>query len=335
MAAPFDTEALEVLDRPVPVVSEVITSHAFGTSHFDFSRHGVLAYLPGTPEKNYFRLYWVDREGNAEPFPMDSRDFRAARISPDGGRIVLWESKGNDDIWIYDIARETLGRVTSEWDNTFPFWTPDGESVFYASLIPSRGAVLTMKAADGSEGEVRIAELGVGADPTDISPDGASIIYVDRGDISVLPLGESDQPVRFTRSDFGESFPRIAPDGRWIAYETNESGQLEVVAQPFPESGRRIPVSSRGGRRPVWNRNGRELFYLEGQKLTSVDVQLEPELRIGQSRALFDRPNMVAFDVTPDGDRFLVVENNAESMPTQIEVVLDWFDELERLAPTK
>ena len=243
------------------------------------------------------------------------------------------ESKGNDDIWIYDIARETLGRVTSEWDNITPLWTPDGESVFYASLIPSRGTVLTMKTADGSEGEVPIAELGLGAFPTDISPDGASIVYDRLRDVWVL--GESDQPVRFTRSDFAELRASIAPNGRWIAYETNESGQYEIVAQPFPEPGRRIPISSRGGRQPVWNRNGRELFYLEGQKLMSVDVQLEPELRVGASRALFERPNMVGFDVTPDGNRFLVLENNTESMPTQIEVVLDWFDELERLAPTK
>ena len=334
MAAPFDAQSLEVLSPPVPVVSDVITNHAQGTSHFDFSADGVLVYLRGSPESNYFRLSWVDRAGRAEPFPMGSRDFRRARIAPDGRQIALRETKGNDDIWIYDIARETLGRVTSEWDNVAPRWTPDGESVLYNTLIPSRGAVLSSKAADGSAGELQIADLGVLALGSEIAPDLGAVAYVQLGDIFVLPLAEPDRAVNFTKSDFREANPSIAPNGKWIAYTTDESGRPEIVAQPFPEPGRKISISSRGGRWPIWNPNGRELFYLEGANLISVDVQLEPELRVGASRVLFERPNIASFDVTPDGERFLIIVDNTESMPTQIEVVLNWFEELERLAPT-
>ena len=148
MAAPFDLDQLELTGQPKSVVSGVMTSHAWGVGQFHFSETGTLAYLPGVPENYYPKISWVDRAGHAEPFAVASRDFREVRFSPDGRKVALRESKGNDDIWSYDVGRGTLTRITSRWDNASAVWAPDSGSILYNALDPGSGVV--RRAADGS-----------------------------------------------------------------------------------------------------------------------------------------------------------------------------------------
>ena len=261
------------------------------------------------------------------------RDFREVRFSPDGRKVALRESKGNDDIWSYDLGRGTLTRVTSRWDNAWPRWAPDGESILYTAINPGSGVV--RKAADGSgveeillQGTASTYALG------NVSPDGQHLLYSAGGDIWLIPLTGDRDPRVLIGSEFNEARAQFSPDGKWIAYGSNESGRREIYVQPFPGSGSRTLISTTGGQRPVWRRDGRELFFIGENALQSVTIRTEPDFEAGSPTVLFERPNIIDYDVTPDGNRFLVIERNVESMPTEIHIVVNWFEELNRLVPT-
>jgi Tol biopolymer transport system component len=300
-------------------------------SHFDISRNGTLVYLPGAPEDIFPKTLWVDRSGHVEPFGL-SRDFRELRFSPEGRRIAFRESKGNADIWTYDVVRGTMTRVTSRWDNVYPVWMLDGNSILYFVLIPGPG--LVRKAADGTGIEEVILEPDAMFLPGSVSPDGQNLSGWLEGDIWILPLTEELEPRVFIESPFAESQPRFSPDGQWLAYVSDESGRQEIYVQPFPGPGSRISISTRGGRNPVWRRDSKELFFLGDNELLSVAIETDPTFRAGTTSVVFERPNIIDYDVMPDGNRFLVIEANLDASPTEIHVVVNWFEELNRLVPT-
>ena len=331
VAVPFDIDRLEVTGVPSPVASGVVTSHAWGISQFDISRNGTLVYLPGVPGDIFPKTLWVDRSGHVETFGL-SRDFRELRFSPDGRRIAFRESKGNDDIWTYDVVRGTMTRVTSRWDNAFPVWMPDGNSILYLVLIPGPG--LVRKAADGTGIEEVVFESDAFFWPGSVSPDGQNVFGGLEGDIWIVPLTEELEPRVFIESPFAELQPRFSPDGQWLAYVSDESGRQEIYVQPFPGPGSRISISTRGGRNPVWRRDSKELFFLGDNELLSVAIETDPTFRAGTTSVVFERPNIIDYDVMPDGNRFLVIEENLDASPTEIHVVVNWFEELERLVPT-
>ena len=177
------------------------------------------------------------------------------------------------------------------------------------------------------------------------TPDGQQLVFgevrPDTGfDILVLQAG--DRTARpFLRTPFNESTPRLSPDGRWLAYASDESGRQEIYVQPYPGPGGKWPISAEGGREPVWNRNGRELFYRSGDKMMAVDVATEPGFAAGKPRVLFEGPyeptvfTVANYDVSPDGQRFLMLKRSeqAAAAPTQITLVLNWFEELKRRVP--
>ena len=235
-----------------------------------------------------------------------------------------------------------MSRLTTEGDNVAPVWSPDDQWVAFGSVragSPSRD--IYQKRADFSgPAEVLLTKEFV-QNPKSWSPDGTMLSYGDRppggDDIWALSLEGEGEPRPIVQTSFNEYDHDISPDGRWLAYESNESGQEEIYVQPFPGPGRRWPISTDGGIDPVWSTNGRELFYLNGQKVMAVEVETEPEFRAGTPRLLFEGPHLVgarSYDVSPDGQRFVMIHPEESSAPNQINVVQNWFEELKRLVPT-
>ena len=256
-------------------------------------------------------------------------------------------------IWLYDLSRETLTRLTFEGNENYnPVWTPDGRRIAFESN--KEGPTnLFWQLADGSGGLERLATSEYGNVPVSWSPDGQLLAFYEinpstQRDIWVLRMGDPSagsgqvhKAEPFLRTQFNESAPRFSPDGRWLAYASDESGRYEIYVQPYPGPGGKWQISTEGGTEPAWNPNGRELFYRTGDKMMAVDIATKPGLTVGKPRMLFEGRYEVtpgafpSYDVTPDGQRFLMLKptEQAQAAPTQINVVLNWFEELKRRVP--
>ncbi len=316
-----------------------------GTVEYGFSGLGSLVYIPGSTGEPESKLVWLDRSGVEEALPAPLRNYRIPRLSPDGNRITTDIAGNSIDVWVYDIPGETLTRMTFEGNNQFPIWTPDGKRVTFRA---TRGGTRNVwwKPVDGSGAEEQLTSGDTNQTPQSWSPDGQMLFYVDsdpveRDGIWVLPLEGEREARPFVQTRFRERSAKISPNGQWLVYHSDESGRSEIYVQPFPGPGGKRQISTEGGGEPVWARNGRELFYRNGNKMMAVDIQLQPTFNAGKPRLLFEisasfLTNPVgAFDVTPDGQRFLMVRLSEQELPaTQLTVVQNWFEELKRLVPT-
>jgi serine/threonine protein kinase/Tol biopolymer transport system component len=330
LAIPFDPERQRVTGEPRAVLAGVATTHSWGSAHFGLSRTGTLVYVPGAPEDYFTSTSWFDLEGNREPFQV-ARDLFEVVISPEGNNVAVWESKGNEELWSFDLSRQTLTRITDRWDNVYPRWTADGKSIAYVAMPPGHGIV--RKAADGTGAPEVLLETDSVPILGNVSPDGRVLIYSDDGDIWLLPLTGEAEPEAIVVAPRAQTDPRLSPDGNWIAYVSDESGHNEIYVQPFRGSGSRTLISIGGGRHPEWRGDGQELFFYGENALQSVTIRTEPEFQAGTPTILFERPNLHDYDVMPDGTRFLVIERDVSSYPSAVHVVVNWFDELDRLVP--
>jgi serine/threonine protein kinase/Tol biopolymer transport system component len=347
-AVAFDVNRLQV-GSPSPVLDGVggIGPLAF----FGLSDSGTLAYFAGAasglPQET---LVWVDRQGAEQPIPVPARTYRSVKLSPDGGRIVVSITDSQtltSDIWIYDLARGSLERRTFGGINQNPVWTPDGKRLIYGSANTPGGPGVSIVPADGSGAPSSIlASADAGYAPTSISPDGKTLMGTRTGGggtaVWVLPLAEGStaeaKPTIFLESKFSEQNAQFSPDGHWVAYQSNESGGDQVYVVPYPGPGGKSQVSLDGGASPHWNRNGRELFFRNGNKMMAVDVQTSPNFHAGTPKMLFETdasPALLGWDVSPDGRRFLMTRPGATQTGQQPEmrVVLNWFEELRRRVP--
>lgn len=245
------------------------------------------------------------------------------------------------DVWIFNVRRATASRFTFTEDNNWPTWTPDGTRVIFSSS--REGAEnLFSRYADGSGDARQLTTSERKHRPESVSPDGSALTYrethpTDGWDVWKLRLDGDDAPVPFRATPFQEYGTVFSPDGRWIAYTSNESGQYEVYVVRFSGAGGKTIVSQGGGGGPIWARDGRELFYNTGKTMMVVPIAGEEVLTIGRPRVLFeseDLGDVVAnYDVAPDGERFLVVRST-EAI-TELKVVLNWGQELKRLVPVE
>jgi Tol biopolymer transport system component len=248
--------------------------------------------------------------------------------------------------WLYDLSRETLTRLTFEGSANYnPVWTPDGKRIAFTSNKDG-AANIFWQLVDGSGGLERLATSEYNQAPMSWSPDGQVLAYIEVNpttgrDIWMLQGGDRKaQP--FLRTPATESAPRFSPNGRWLAYVSNESGRFEIYVQPYLGPGEKWQISTEGGTEPVWNPNGRELFFRSGDKMMAADVTTHPSFSAGKPKMLFEGPFEPApttfpnYDVSPDGQRFLMLKlvEQAEAAPTQINVVLNWFEELKQKVPT-
>ena len=338
VAAPFDLERLEVTGDPVPVLENVRRDYGAGSrAQATISASGSLAYVPGGARVNR-TLAWVDRGGGVTPFSERSGQYYQPRLSSDGSRVaVVIEG----DIWIHDIERDARTRLTVEGRNIWPVWSPDDQWIAFNSERGG-GRDLYRKRADSSgPAEILLERPGTQL-PRSWSPDGKDLLYIavegtgGKLDIWALPIEGDREPWKVLESPFVDNHPAVSPNGRWMAYQSDESGRDEVYVQAFTDGGRRWPISTGGGTTPRWSPSGRELFYRNDQELMAVEVETEPDFQVQTPRVLFEASFRLGhYDVAPDGQRFLFVVPVEGLAPDQINVVLNWAEELKRLVPTE
>jgi serine/threonine protein kinase/Tol biopolymer transport system component len=351
MAVPFDPQRLEVTGTAVPVVEGVLQSPANGAAQYSVSATGSLVYVPGGIRATQLHLVWVNRNGTEQPLAAPGHAYFNPRLSPDGRRVAVGITESESQIWLYDLSRDTLTRFTFGGNyNPVPVWTPDGKRIAFESNkdgVPN----LFWQLADGSGGLERLNTSEYIQVPTSWSPDGKVLAFMEvnpttRVDIWVLRMGDPSRgsgQVRnaqpFLRTPFDEGAAGFSPDGRWLAYMSDESGRYEIYVQPYPGPGEKWQVSTEGGSEPVWNPSGRELFYRNGDKMMAVDIANQPGFAAGKPRILFEgryqqSPVQSAdYDVSPDGQRFLMLKPTEQAAPTQINVVQNWFEELKQRVP--
>ena len=349
-AVPFDANRLEITGDPFLVLQGVAAFTGFA-SQFDMAHDGTLVYVPtgALGSRRERTLGWVDRDGVSTPLRDEPRVYYAPRFSPDGRRLLLRISdtdRGTNDLWVQDVERDTLTPLTFEGSpNEFPIWTSDGERVTFTSARGEEPMQLYERPADGS-GDVELLLDKEGRQyPSSWSPDGTVLAFIDihpdtGDDIWLL---EDGVPRAFIATDASETMAMFSPDGQWLAYQSNKSGPNEVYLTPYPGPGGEQQVSTEGGRSPVWSPDGSELFYrTDAGQVLSVSVQTTPLVELSAAQLLFEIPNMAsmdsansAFDVHPDGERFVVVRSvGSESSTTQINVVLNWLEERAERVPT-
>ena len=348
-AVPFDLDRLEVTGNPVPVLEGVMISG--GSVQFSFSADGALVY--GTGEAlgvaALRTLVWVDRDGREEPLTAEPRAYLYPRISPDGTKVALAMRDQELDIWIWDLTRETLTRLTFDpAQDIYPVWTPDGQRVAFSSARAG-SFNLFWTAADGTGAVERLTEAPNNQFARAFSPDGTRLVFHEAHpdtarDLRVLLLDGERRSEPLLANEFDEQNPELSPDGRWLAYQSDASGQEEIYVRPFPtvDEGR-WQISTRGGTRPLWAPDGRELFYLApGGDVMAVPIQTEPTLTAGNGAVLVEGPAVVPtapgrlYDMAPDGQRFLMIKEGVATesgTPPQIILVQNWFEELKRLVP--
>jgi len=358
-AVAFDLDSLAVSGGAVPLVQGVMRAIGGGAgtgnlnpaANFSVSENGTLVYVAGSIGVDTSTLVWVDREGRETPLDVPPRAYTYPRISPDGTKVALDVRDQELDIWVWDFTRETLTRLTfGPEQDEFPVWSPDGQRIAYNSAGgiagTTGGSTLSWRASDGT-GQVELLAEGAGQlYPASFLPDGTGILarvgVNANDDIAVVNL-EEDGAVPLLASTFNELNPEISPDGRWLAYTTNESGNYEVYVRSFPDvdGGGRWQVSTDGGMHPLWARNEQELFYRNDDAIMAVSIETDPTFVAGNPEALFEGSYFRAaggrtYDVSLDGEQFLMIKQVEGATTTpQIIVVENWFEELNRLAPTE
>jgi serine/threonine-protein kinase len=349
-AVRFDPSRLEVLSDPVPVVERVMTT-APGAAEFALSRTGSLVYVPGDVSASLPRsLVWINRQGKEETINAPTRSYAAARISPDGTRVALDIRDQEYNIWVWDLARQTLTRLTDGHSlDTSPVWTPDSARIIFMSAPDGIGNLHWQAANNTGAVERLTISLNIQA-PTSISPDGTRVVFTEgtsntSADILMMAMDGKRATEPLIHTKYREVNAEISPNGRWIAYESNESGTNQVYVRPFPnvDAGHWQVSTGPVGSRPLWARSGRELFYLDdaANRLMVVPVQSDGEtFRLGSPVKVFDyrlvNPYLGrSFDISPDGQRFLVIKDatndqSSTASPTSMVVVVNWLEELKQ-----
>jgi eukaryotic-like serine/threonine-protein kinase len=345
-AVPFDLGRLAVTGVPVPVVDSVAMNPTDGAAAFDVSETGTLAYLPVSSYVTETEVVFVNRAGH-ETRALPAKDrYNHPRLSPDRSRISVDMRRANDlgDVWVFQVGRAGGARITAGGGRDFGAeWTPDGRDLIYSSENPFFD--LYRRAADASRPPQPLLTGTYDHYTGSVSPDGRLFTFVlavpGGGELWTVHLQGAPTPVRYFSNGFNLAHPVLSPDGRWMAYDSDESGRIEVFAQSFPDAQRkRWKVSPAQGSEPVWTRGGRELVYRTGDSVMTVSVDLENG-RSSPPRVLFagpypDNPGWTrprSYDVTPDGERFLMTKLPPVQPRPRVAVVLNWFDELRARVP--
>ena len=345
MAAPFDPEQLRVTGAAVSMLEDVFQYRNTGAAAFAVSDTGTLVYVSGQSDAARRQLVWVSRTGQEEPLSAPPLAYGYARLSPDGTRVAV---ELDSQIWLHDLTRDTLTRFTFEGTSQDPTWAPDGKRIAFRSNRSGGAPNVHWQLADGSGGLERLTTSQFTHVVRSWSGDGRFLAFhVNtpdmQKDIAVVDVTNRTERI-FLRTSFTEGAPTFSPDGRWIAYVSNESGRPEIYVQPFPGPGGKWQISTDGGLEPAWRRDGRELFYRSGNRMMAVPIAAGSGFTAGKPTMLFEREYAasafpatgVAYDVSLDGQRFLMVkELEAGDSLRQINVVLNWFEELRRRVPTQ
>ena len=339
---------MKVTGSEVPVVENVSILGPPGTADYAVSRDGLLVYF-GEEGAQGTTLAWADRAGVSKPLPGQSQQlWGTGRLSPDGKYVAngITDAKGGRDIWTFDVARGTLTRLTfgaASVSNDFAVWSADSRRVFYSGRVGAKLGLYSVP-ADASSRATLVLATEAAAVPTSVTPDGKTLLYqsanasqgLQNYQVAITPDG-TGKPQPLHDPSGSENGAQVSPDGRWVAYVSNESGADEVYVLPYPGPGPKIRVSLEGGSSVRWTRDGRELLYwasVPQSRLMAVDVKTTPTFSAGQPHELFRQPSTTTWDVTTDRTRFLV-ELSSRQNGSMLNLVSHWFEELRRRAPAK
>ena len=339
VAQPFDVKRLVTTGAAVPIVEGIVVNPLSRTGSFSVSATGVLAYPAAATSLS--ELTWFDRAGNRIGTLGEPAGYNTVNLSPDGSRaaISLRGADGNVDIWLVDVARRVRTRFTFDPSpQAQGVWSPDGNRLVFDTARSTGQNALVVKAADGSGAEDVIDASPRVKFANSWSPDGQFVLYGTAlttprtgSDVWVVPLSNDRKPYPVVQTSFNEGRAQFAPDGRWIAYQSNESARNEVYVAPFPASGGKWQVSTAGGDSPRWRRDGKELFYIgaDGMLMAAAVNSRSSILEVGTAFALFnprirDQRLGVPYDVTADGQRFLVNTLPEHPSPSSITLIVNW-----------
>lgn len=289
LVLPFDPESLRPMAAPRTIIDGVRTE-ATGAAQYGLARDGTLAFLPGTAELGDRTLVWGDRNGQVEPLPAPRRNYHSPRISPDGRRIAVEiNDAGRFDVWVYDIERSTLSRLTFEGNNFAPVWSPNGRRIAFVSDREGSFSLMDKPYDDSAPARELISSEN-SLLPSSWSPDGRFLAYYARHPERQLDLWiwseETKESRVFLATPSSELKPMFSPDGRWIAFSSDRTGRREVYLTPFPEAEPVTAISLEGGRSPVWNRDGSALFFQSGDDVYSAPVNFRSSYELGQPSLL-------------------------------------------------
>ncbi|MBM3757497.1 MAG: serine/threonine-protein kinase [Acidobacteria bacterium] len=356
-AAPFDPDKLTALGPPAPILQDVASGLNSG-GHFTTAKNGVFAYLDGKAAQASDLLYWVDAAGALSPLHAERHFYENVRLAPGGKKLAL-QIRGatGSDIWVKDLERDTLTRVSySPGWNRLPFWTPDGKSILFQSLGATASRLYAVR-ADGSSEPKLVPGGETAGTPWSISPDGKRLAVVqntkDRlGDIFTLPIEADSTPggpgfrlgkaELFASTPFYERTPMFSPDGRWLAFPSEESGTREIYVRPFPGPGAKVQISAGGGHYPQWSADGRGLFYAAEGQIMAVRYTVKSGEFVAEKPRVWKTARLAAsesvgyrYDVAPDGKRLagVFVAGDDDKPPTRLTFLLNFGDELRRKAP--
>jgi serine/threonine-protein kinase len=346
-ATPFDLKRMTAMGPEAPVVERVSMIGPAGSADYAFSDSGLLVYVTGaTGVSEGTSMGWADRKGNVTPITAERQLWGTGRLSPDGTRIAngLNRPGGEKDVWVFDIARKVSTRLSFDGASDNPIWTRDGRRLIYGSAKEGKTGLYAVPADGSGSPEQMLAITDGRGVPTSISPDGKTIVYnlqSRNANSKILFYTQGGETKRLHEVPFAEGNGQLSPDGKWITYESMESGSQEVYVQPFPGPGAKTRISPQMGSWPRWSANMKELFFWEGTSpvtgLTSVAIQAGANFQAGAPEHLFNMSVGTTWDPTPDGKRFLVEISaiNSASVGTSLATVTDWFEELKRRAPPK
>ncbi len=351
-AVSFDAEKLETSGSPIPVLQQVSYSAMFGSAKMGFSHTGTLIYQSHELDASRVVIQWLDSQGKSQPLLDKPGLFVNPHFSPDGKRLAVANDDVHSGIWIYDIRRDTLSPLTGERNGTHPVWTPDGRYIVYQA---SDG--ISFARADGGDRPQPLTQSREFQYPSAFSRDAKQLAFYQGGpkgfDLWTVPVEREGEklkagtPELFQHTSFGERGASFSPDGRWLAYSSNESGSSQVYVRAFPDKGGHWQVSSDGGTSPIFSPIGKELFFFDVSDdrimVASYSVSRDsfvvekPRVWTGQSVALTMGGVVGAqYDVAPDGKRIAVgtyAGGSAQQNAGHVIFLQNFVDELQRRLP--
>ena len=342
MATDFDAGKLQTTGSPAVVVQDVLMQPATGLAQYDVSGNGTLIYVNGGRQAVENSLVLAEHDAKVQPLPVKPNLYESPRFSPDGRLLALTVRLPDPDVWVYDIERGALRRITfAPGEDELPVWSPDGKRIAFASNGRQQAF---MVAVDGSGQEEPLMKNESHFHLQSWSPDGKLIAYERLGssgqyEIWMLQLGGDRKPYPYLVSQFHVNQPAFSKDGNWLTYTSTESGRAEVYVQRFPGPGEKIQVSTDGGNHPVWSHDGKQLVYENAGTLWATEVLVSP-FRVGKSRVLYqgDIWNDAAgpnYTLAPGGHRIVVVERIKDPDGGNVKVVVNWNQELQALTNSK
>jgi serine/threonine-protein kinase len=356
MVVPFDPISLQVKGDPVAAIEGVAESPAVGAGQYAVSADGSLVYAAGSAAGAQRELVLIDRSGAARVVSAGKQPYEDLALSPDGRQIAVTASDKSTEIWIHDIASGSEKQFTSGGEHRSPVWSPDGKRLIYGGYTGKEDAefVIFQKALDGGGDEKTLRVSETPLQPWFTSPDGQALLYEQNGRTgnaaTLLMMLEGSPMYRtLTPRDFDRTWTQFSPDGRWLAFNSDESGRQEVYVQTYPGQLPTVKISTDGGVHPQWSPDGKELYYLTTSNsdaprpfarrvgLMAVSIATSPEFHVGTPHLLFEGPFFQGghdYAVTRDG-KFLFIRDSEPPQQSELKVILNWGGELRHRLPVR